>query len=113
MSKKLFNNQTGIVYSTDPDFKVEEEKLEKPILPAAQQLLKVLLDRKQRAGKSVTLIIGFEGNVNDLEELGKKLKTFCGTGGTVKDGEIIVQGDNREKIVQWLFKNGYSRSKKI
>ena len=61
--------------------------------------------RKHRAGKAVTLIENFIGTISDLEELGKKLKTFCGTGGSVKDGEIIIQGDNREKIVQWLQKN--------
>ena len=112
MSKKSIHNPTGIVYSTDPGFKLQEENFEKQTLPTDQQLLKVSLDRKQRGGKSVTLITGFEGSITDLEELGKRLKSFCATGGTVKDGEIIVQGDNREKIIQWLHKNAFTRSKK-
>ena len=112
MSRKVFNNNAGIVYSTDPDFKIEEENKEKTTIVAAKQLLKVFLDRKLRAGKSVTLITGFQGIDDQLEELGKKLKTLCGTGGTVKDGQIIIQGDNREKVVNWLLKNGYSQAKK-
>jgi translation initiation factor 1 len=82
------------------------------LLPAGQKL-RILLDKKQRAGKMVSLVTGFAGTTADLDELGKKLKTFCGTGGSVKNGEIIVQGDNRDKLLQWLLKNGYSGSKKI
>jgi translation initiation factor 1 len=114
MTKKKINSLGGLVYSTNPDFKLEETNNEvTATLPPAQQKLKILLDKKQRAGKKVTLIEGFTGTQTDLEELGKKLKTFCGTGGAVKDGEIIVQGDNRDKVLQWLQKNGYSSSKKI
>lgn len=106
--------KADIVYSTDPNFKyTTNEENPAETLPPAQQALKILLDRKQRAGKSVTLITGFEGLQSDLEELGKKLKTFCGTGGAVKDGEVIIQGDQREKVMQWLVKNDYKKAKKI
>jgi translation initiation factor 1 len=112
MSKK--KSTGGIVFSTDPDFKKEEDVPEniETILPA-QQKLRIRLDTKQRAGKAVTLIQDFIGSQQDLEDLGKKLKTFCGTGGSVKDGEIIVQGDNRDKVLAWLTKNGYVKSRKI
>jgi len=114
MANKKVNSLGGLVYSTDPNFKpFEESKEEERILLPLQQKIKIRLDKKHRAGKAVTLIEGFIGKEKDREELGKKLKTFCGTGGSVKDGEIIVQGDNRDKIVQWLQKNGYSNTKKI
>lgn len=101
----------GLVYSTDPGFKLEaeEECVETP-LPAGQKLF-VKLETKHRGGKTVTLVLGFLGSNNDLELLGKQLKNFCGTGGAAKDGEIIVQGDHRQKVLQWLLKNGYSNSK--
>jgi len=114
MDKKKLNSLGGLVYSTDPNFKVEEENNnDQETISPAQQKLKVRLDKKQRAGKAVTLVEGFIGQEKDMEELGKKLKSFCGTGGSVKDGEIIVQGDNRDKILQWLLKNDYKGSKKI
>ena len=114
MAAKKINSLGGLVYSTDPDFKIEEDSDDKRAsLAPAHQKLRILLDKKQRAGKKVTLIEGFVGNQSDMEELGKKLKGFCGTGGSVKDGEIIVQGDNRDKVLQWLQKNGYSNAKKI
>lgn len=102
----------GIVYSTDPAFRLEEDLPAAVTVPSNQQRLRIKLDTKQRAGKAVTLVEGFAGKKEDLEELGKKLKTHCGTGGSAKDGTIIVQGDQRDKILQWLLKNGYSASKK-
>jgi translation initiation factor 1 len=113
MSKKNKPDTRGFVYSTDPDFSFEEEQSVKETVPLAQQKLKVRLDTKHRAGKAVTLVDGFIGKEEDLQELGKKLKSFCGTGGSAKDGEIIVQGDQREKVLQWLIKNGYKLAKKI
>ena len=114
MSKKNKPDNRGFVFSTDPNFRFEEEEQnDKETLPQKQQKLKVRLDTKQRAGKAVTLITGFVGQQDDLEILGKKLKNFCGTGGSVKDGEIIIQGDQREKVLQWLMKNEYTNSKKV
>jgi len=113
MSKKNKPDTRGFVYSTDPDFSFEEDNSVIETLLPAQQKLKVRLDTKHRAGKAVTLIDGFKGKAEDLEDLGKKLKTFCGTGGPAKVGEIIITGDQREKVMQWLLKNGYKQTKKI
>jgi translation initiation factor 1 len=113
MSKKSKPDTRGFVYSTNPNFSFEEEQSTKETLLPAQQKLKVRLDTKRRAGKTVTLVDGFIGKEEDLEDLGKKLKSFCGTGGSAKDGEIIVQGDQWEKVLQWLIKNGYKLAKKI
>jgi len=113
MSKKIKPDSRGFVYSTNPDFNFEHDQENQATLPAGEQRLKIRLDTRRRAGKAVTLIEGFVGQEQDLEELGKKLKAFCGTGGSAKSGEIIVQGDHREKVFQWLTKNGYSRAKKI
>lgn len=113
MSKKNKPDTRGFVYSTDPNFKFEEEQNSSETILPAQQKLKVRLDTKHRAGKAVTLVEGFIGKEEDLVELGKKLKSFCGTGGSAKDGEIIVQGDQREKVMQWLLKNGYKNVRKI
>ena len=113
MSKKNKQDSRGFVYSTDPNFKFEEESNSPESIGPAQQKLRVRLDTRHRAGKAVTLVEGFIGNEEDLEELGKKLKSFCGTGGSAKDGEIIIQGDQREKVMQWLSKNGYIKAKRI
>ena len=114
MSKKHQADKNGFVFSTDPGFKFEEEALtHQETLPPAQQKLKVRIDNKQRAGKTVTLVEHFIGSHTDAEILGKQLKNYCGTGGSVKDLEILIQGDQREKVVQWLLKNGYKQTKKI
>ena len=113
MAKNKFQSFSGIVYSTNPDFKTEEAATPAETLPAEQQLLKIKLDTKHRAGKAVTLITGFDGRAEDCDELGKKLKNHCGTGGSVKDNEIIIQGDHRDKVLQWLLKNGYVKAKKL
>jgi translation initiation factor 1 len=113
MSKKNKPDTRGFVYSTDPNFRFEKEQNSNETLLPAQQKLKVRLDTKHRAGKAVTLVEGFIGKAEDLEDLGKKLKSFCGTGGSAKDGEIIVQGDQREKVMQWLVKSGYKNVKRV
>jgi translation initiation factor 1 len=113
MSKnnKLYN---PVVYSTDPHFKLEEiNNEEQETLLPEEQKIKIRLEKKHRGGKTVTLIENFIGTNADKEDIGKKLKTNCGTGGSVKNGEILVQGDNRDKVLQWLLKNGYKNSKKI
>ena len=112
MSKKKKPDDRGFVYSTDPGFSFQPGEKDIETLLPAKQILRVRLDTKHRAGKAVTLIQGFIGKENDLEELGKKLKNFCGTGGSAKDSEIIVQGDQRDKVLQWLLKNGYINSRK-
>ncbi len=114
MSKKNKADRQGFVYSTDPNFKYEvEDNAEQTTLPPAEQKLKVKIETKHRAGKMVTLVDGFTGTDEDAEKLGKQLRNFCGTGGSYKDGEIIVQGDQRDKVLQFLLKNGYNKSKKI
>jgi translation initiation factor 1 len=113
MSKKNKPDNRGFVYSTDPDFQFEQSQGSQETLKPAQQQLRIRLETKHRAGKAVTLIYGFIGKAEDLETLGKQLKNYCGTGGSAKDGEIIVQGDQREKVLQFLLKNGYSGTKKM
>jgi translation initiation factor 1 len=109
-SKK--NNTGGFVFSTNPDFEFEEED-EAVEMPAPEkQQLRVWLDRKNRGGKEATLVKGFAGSDDDLQILGKLLKTKCGVGGSAKDGEIIIQGDHCDKILALLLKEGYKNSKK-
>ncbi|MBG0781113.1 MAG: translation initiation factor [Bacteroidales bacterium] len=105
-------NTEQVVYSTNPDFPVESENEPLHTPAPSEQKLRVMLDRKQRGGKQVTLITGFTGDPADLNTLGKTLKSACGTGGSVKDGEIIIQGDFREKVLAILIKNGYRQTKK-
>ena len=108
MSKKNKTDKNGFVFSTDPNFRFEAEEQEvKETLIPAQQKLRVRLESKHRGGKTVTILQSFIGKAEDLEDLGKKLKNYCGTGGSVKDGEVIIQGDLRDKILQVLTKEGY------
>jgi translation initiation factor 1 len=100
--------RVDVVYSTNPDFQYQyDQNDEQDTLSASQQELRVSLDRKARAGKPVTLVAGFVGTSADREALGKMLKTKCGVGGSVKDGEILVQGDHRVKVMEILKKEGY------
>lgn len=104
-----WKNRLGVVYSTNPDFKyVTDEPVEKETLEPGKQKLIVRIDRRQRAGKQVTLIEGFKGKSEDLAALAKTLKTRCGVGGTAKDGEITIQGDLRDKLVTLLTSMGYN-----
>jgi translation initiation factor 1 len=113
MSKKKFPLSDGIVFSTDPTYRPEQEPEEsRETLPPARQYLLVTLDTRHRAGKAVTLVSGFTGLPADLVALGKQIKNHCGSGGSVKDGEIIVQGDHRSKVVEWLIAKGYTRTRK-
>ena len=102
----------GVVYSTNPEFSYHTDEENTPAtLPAQQQQLRVQLDKKQRGGKQVTLVTGFVGADADLQALGKLLKTKCGVGGSAKDGEIVVQGDFRDKVLEVLLKEGYKAKK--
>ncbi len=113
MTKKNKPDNRGFVYSTDPDFSFQQDNETKQTLVAASQQLRIRLDTRHRAGKAVTLVEGFVGTETDLEDLGKTLKSFCGTGGSAKNGEIIIQGDQRQKVLQWLLKNGYKKAKLV
>ncbi len=113
MSKNK-KNRDGIVYSTDPDYNYNYFSDLQPIeqnIDSTGMKLRVAIDRKQRGGKEVTLITGFRGNEEELNELAKKLKTKCGVGGSAKDGEIIIQGNHKEKVINLLHEWGYKETK--
>jgi translation initiation factor 1 len=113
MPRKKLYNTNGIVYSTDSNFNTDQRREENTTLPAHEQLLRIKLDARHRGGKTVTIVEGFSGTVTSLEELGKQLKSYCGTGGSVKNNDIIIQGDNREKIFSWLNSKGYKKTRKL
>jgi translation initiation factor 1 len=106
-------NRVDVVYSTNPNFQYQtHEENEQETLPPDLQTLYISLDKKARAGKKVSLIEGFTGKSSDLEQLGKQIKNLCGSGGSAKDGEILIQGDHRDKIEQFLKTKGYKTKRK-
>ncbi|MDY5857605.1 MAG: translation initiation factor [Porphyromonas sp.] len=107
-----WKDRLGVLYSTNPDYQyITDEAEEATTLPPQQQRLRISLSKKQRAGKEVTLVEGFVGTQDDLQALGKLLKTKCGVGGSAKDGEILVQGDHRARVRQLLLELGYTQTK--
>jgi translation initiation factor 1 len=109
-----WKKKLNIVYSTNPEFEYEQDETpQEETLAKEKQLLRIKLDTKQRRGKAVTLVTGFVGQEEDLNELGKLLKVKCGVGGSVKDGDIIVQGDMRNKVLAILQKEGYKKVRVI
>lgn len=118
MAKDTKNNdwkdRLNVIYSTNPNFQYETGNTEEAeTLSPNQQKLRVQLDRKNRGGKVVTLVTGFVGTDDDLKELGRMLKSKCGVGGSAKDGEIIVQGDFKQKVIELLKKEGYTQTKPV
>ena len=112
MADNDWKARLGMVYSTNPDFEYDTgEEPEAETLPPARQNLRVWLDRKQRAGKVVTLVRGFVGRDDDLQERARLLKTRCGVGGAAKEGEILIQGDHRDRVVEILTRAGYGCKK--
>ncbi len=113
MAKKNKNNRSGVVFSTNDDFEYDYDSVyEEETLAANQQRLRVFIDRKKRRGKEVSLVTGFVGTEEDMKALAKLLKTKCGVGGSAKEGEILIQGNHRDKIVDILLKEGYTQTKK-
>lgn len=111
MGKKNKPLGSPLVYSTDPNYLPPSEEETVDTLTPAEQPLRVILETKHRAGKTVTIVYGFIGSEEDMNALGKALKNHCGTGGSVKDGEIIIQGDHRQKVFQYLKQKGYTKAK--
>lgn len=114
MKKNDWKDRLGVLYSTNPDFQYETNEVEEEETPPKEkQALRIALDKKGRGGKVVTLITGFRGTNDDLAALGKELKVKCGVGGSAKEGEIILQGDFRQKALELLQKAGYTKSRTI
>jgi len=114
MKNNDWKERLGMVYSTNPDYKYGSvEETEEATLPKEKQLLRIALDKRNRGGKTVTLISGFTGRNEDIETLTKQLKVKCGAGGAAKDGAIIIQGDVRSKAHDYLTKEGYVKTKII
>jgi len=114
MRNNDWKERLNVVYSTRPDFQYSyEEREETSTLPKEKQLLRIVLDKKNRGGKTVTLVTGFAGNEKDLQNLGKLLKVKCGVGGSAKEGEIIIQGDFRNRIIAVLHTEGYQKARII
>lgn len=112
MKSNDWKERLNVVYSTNPDFNYEtNEEPEEETLPKDKQNLRVFIEKKNRGGKTATVIKGFTGSENDLKELAKMLKTRCSVGGNAKDGEIIIQGELKEKVIELLKKDGYTRTK--
>jgi translation initiation factor 1 len=112
MKKNDWKDRLNIVYSTNPDFQYStDEKEETETLPKQQQKLRVSIEKNHRGGKTVTIVKNFVGNDEDIKELGRLLKTRCGVGGTTKEGEILIQGEFKEKIIEILKKEGYTQTK--
>lgn len=110
MAKKKMNSLEdlgGFVFSTNDDFEFDSGEEQQETLPNNEQRLEAYIDKKNRGGKVATVIKGFEGNDDDLKALAKRLKTLCGVGGSAKDGDIIIQGNFRDKIMDFLTKEGY------
>ncbi len=114
MKNNDWKDRLNIVYSTNPDFNYENEEneIQETKSPEKQQL-RIQLDKRNRNGKAVTLVTGFVGNEDDLKILEKQLKTKCGVGGSSKNGEILIQGDFRQKVLDFLQKEGYVKAKVI
>ncbi len=114
MKNNDWKSRLGVMYSTNPDFQYNtNEEPEAETLPKEKQALRISLDKRNRNGKVVTLINGFVGAPDDLSVLGKLLKVKCGVGGSAKDGEIIIQGDFRQKVLDILKKEGYIKARII
>ena len=112
MKNNDWKDRLNVVYSTNPDYQYESSEEEEAVtLPKNQQKLRVSMEKKGRGGKTVTLIKGFVGSDDDLKELGKLLKTKCGVGGSTKDGEVIIQGDFKQRIIDLLKAEGYTLCK--
>ena len=112
MKKNDWKERLGVTYSTNPDYSYQyEDEPQKATLPKEKQVIRISLDKRNRGGKTVTLITGFRGTDEDLAALGKSLKVKCGVGGTAKDGEIVIQGDFRQKILEILHKEGYVKTR--